>query len=135
MKGLPNMIDNSLHPIDSLSESITTKSAGNKNSSTFTKTSSTIPRGYLIERSANCTVIDVFFNSPSFNSSNIAYGITLIEDHKSITHNPTHNSQIHHVDRSFNLSDCVLLLQGERAGGSFSGGHFTISSTFTSETR
>src|SRR4051812_6900975 len=107
MKGLPNMIDNSLHPTDNLSESITTKSAGKRNSWTITNTSSTIPRGYLIERSANCTVIDVFFNSPSFNSSNIAYGITLIEDPKSISLCKNVRSQIvqgmvkHHGSSSF----------------------------------
>ncbi|CAA0840555.1 Unknown protein, partial [Striga hermonthica] len=64
----------------SLSSSIsnTTKSTGNINLSILTSTSSTIPLGYVIERSANCKFTVDGFTSPSPNFLKIDKGIRLI---------------------------------------------------------
>src|ERR1044072_7851578 len=58
MKGLPKMIGTSSSGI-----SITTKSAGIKNLSTLTKTSSAMPTGYLTDLSASCKDILVALSS------------------------------------------------------------------------
>ena len=65
----------------------TTKSTGKINFSTFTKTSSTIPHGYLMDLSASCNDIVVGLGSPSPNFLKSDKGNKLIlalESHKTL---------------------------------------------------